>query len=177
MVSLSEFAPIAGCADVEALTAPEPLQVNPKRQQIEALQRRLSELRAAERLGKFATIVKEARAISDQAEQVGFRPLAAEAWFLLGELETSSGNRKAAAEALFRAALAGVAGHNLRAAAQAFSLLAADAGVERRSDDSLRYSSWPTRRWPVRKATRESARASLMRRACACFISSTTMKR
>jgi tetratricopeptide (TPR) repeat protein len=140
VVSLSEFAPIAGCADVEALTAPEPLPSDPKkRQQIEALQRRLSELRAAERLGKFATIVKEARAISDQAEQVGFRPLAAEAWFLLGELETSSGNRKAAAEALFRAALAGVAGHNLRAAAQAFSLLAADAGVERRSDDSLRY--------------------------------------
>ena len=131
VAALSDFPPLGSCADIEALSAPQPPPEEPaRRAEVERLYRRLSELWAQERVGHYAQVAKDAAAVAEQAERTGYKPLEAEAWFLLSELQNNTQKGRRESDALFRAALAGIAGHNLRIAAQAFTLLAAGAAVE-----------------------------------------------
>ena len=131
VAALSEFPPLQSCADIEALSAPQPPPEEPaRRAEVERLYRRLSELWAQERVGHYAQVAKDAAAVAEQAERTGYKPLEAEAWFLVSELQNNTQKGRRESDPLFRAALAGIAGHHLRIAAQAFTLLAAGAAIE-----------------------------------------------
>jgi len=137
-----ELTPLAVCADVAALSAPVPLPDSPQqRQRVDELGRRLAELRAAERVGLYSSLLPKARAAVEEARKLGYAPLQAEAEILLGDLQIQSADRPGAEETLFQAVAAAVSGRDHRRAGEAWTMLMF-LTAERRDYE-------PARRWEL----------------------------
>ena len=107
VLAISEFPPLGSCADIEALSAAQPPpEERARRAEVERLYRRLSELWAQERVGHYTQVAKEAVEVAQQAARTAYKPLEAEAWLLVGELENNTEKGRPPSDALFRAALA-----------------------------------------------------------------------
>jgi serine/threonine protein kinase/tetratricopeptide (TPR) repeat protein len=83
---------MSDCADLDVLTAQVPIPDKPsERKKAEELSQRMTEVRAFERFGKYSEVLSKAEHIAKEAEQLGHGPTAAEAKFLLGEVQMRSG--------------------------------------------------------------------------------------
>ena len=96
---------LEGCADARALRARvQPPGDAAMRAGVAALGAELAQIKALAAAGKFREGIDRARAAVARAEKLGYRPLAAEAEELLGELQRGSGDYQQA-ERSFRSAV------------------------------------------------------------------------
>jgi serine/threonine protein kinase/tetratricopeptide (TPR) repeat protein len=83
---------MSDCADLDTLAAQLPIPDKPsERKKAEELTQRMTEVRAFERFGKYSDVLSKAEHIAKEAEQLGHGPTAAEAKFILGEVQMRSG--------------------------------------------------------------------------------------
>jgi len=112
--------PLDGCADVEALGATDPLPDDPReRAQVDALRRRLDEIKAERDAGRYDTALLRASDAFDASEAIGYRPLRAEAALLHGSLLGLVGSADEAAIAFDSAFTDGLASGHIEVAAEA----------------------------------------------------------
>ncbi len=105
--------PLADCADVEALKRPirEPKEAS-VRARIQAVRGQLAEAKVAQQIGKYAIGEKAAEAAARQAEAIGYRPLEAQAYQRLGNLQFYTADKALALGTYARAERAADAGHD-----------------------------------------------------------------
>jgi len=119
------------CSNVRALRArvlpPEDLALQAR---VAVLEARLSALRTRERAGLVADAGPEARQLAAAADEIGWRPLQAEALDLLGAIEDANGDPKAAEHDLREAILAAEAGRHDEQLAEAWIELTRVVGYE-----------------------------------------------
>jgi tetratricopeptide (TPR) repeat protein/tRNA A-37 threonylcarbamoyl transferase component Bud32 len=102
---------LSDCSDEAQLDAPIPWPSDEGlRARIVAGQRELAEVRALRKAGRWDVAAARARAATDDAQKIGWRPLEAEALYQLGYALERSGDSPAAEVALRRAVLAAEAG-------------------------------------------------------------------
>ena len=131
-----ELPPIADCADVEALNQPMPLPADPdRRARVNKLSAELAELRALERIGKYADVLDRARQAARLAAELKYRPLESEALYVYGNLQQRGGLAKQAEQSLIRAAAAAIESRQQRLLAQTWILLTTTTGVRLREAD------------------------------------------
>ena len=122
--------PLDGCADAAALRAPmRPPTDAGARERVDGVRARIAEGRARQRVGGYAEARAMAAAASDDAAALGYRPLEAEALFLLGDLQDDLGDYKASERTLVRAAAAAIAGRHDEVLARATTALVAVVGL------------------------------------------------
>jgi len=124
VAAAAELSPLAGCADVRALTdRVRPPDDRASRARVAQLRAGLATALALRRAGKYERGLEVARPIADEAARVGYRPIEAEALFLRGSLELKSGDPSAGAQSLAAAALAAIAVRDDTTAARACTQL------------------------------------------------------
>jgi serine/threonine protein kinase/tetratricopeptide (TPR) repeat protein len=90
--AIHDLPAMSDCADLDMLTAQVPIPDKPsERKKAEELTQRMTEARAFERFGKYSEVLSKAEHIAKEADQLGHGPTAAEAKFLLGEVQMRSG--------------------------------------------------------------------------------------
>jgi tetratricopeptide (TPR) repeat protein len=115
--------PLKECSDLTALSAREPLPMDPAaRERAEGLRHTVVRARALKAAGKYAEGVSLLEPVA-KAAMAGDRHGAADALLLLGELHEQAGDSRKAEAALFDAVWAAEAGRNDVAAARAWTLL------------------------------------------------------
>lgn len=96
---------VAGCGDIEALRSRVPLPTDPAvRRQVAAVGQDLARGRALRSAGKYREGLEVAREASRKAEKIPYRPLQAEALYLLGDFQERTGE-VAISEATLRQAV------------------------------------------------------------------------
>jgi serine/threonine protein kinase/Tfp pilus assembly protein PilF len=160
--ALSQLTPLSECGDERALRAPErPPADAATRAHVSRLREALSEASALEAAAQYARASQKLLPITREAAAVGYRPLEAEGWVALAEVQNSLEDYKAAESSFARAVLTSEAGGHLRAGARAWSGLAflqrktlaqlpaareslahAHALLERLSPDPLAEAAW-----------------------------------
>lgn len=136
------LSPLAGCADVVALTSPMKAPDEPRsRELVAALRGDLAEAKILHDGGELEEAATKINLVLEQAESLQYWPLIAEATLRLGRLQET--RDPAAAEAIFRDALAAAeAGRHDRIAVDAFGRLARAIGVRNNNDSSgLRHAA------------------------------------
>ena len=124
-----ELSPIAGCANIEALSAPIPLPDNPvTRKRVDALRQEMAEVRAIERFGKYSEALVRAEKLAQDSAQSRYKPLAAEAKYLLGEIQMRGGLGVQAEQSLVGAVMAAIDSRHLRLMAESALLLTETTG-------------------------------------------------
>ena len=124
-----ELSPISGCANIEALSAPIPLPDNPvTRKRVDALRQEMAEVRAIERFGKYSEALVRAEKLAQDAAQSRYKPLAAEAKYLLGEIQMRGGLGVQAEQSLVGAVMAAIDSRHLRLMAESTLLLTETTG-------------------------------------------------
>ncbi|MFP2910451.1 tetratricopeptide repeat protein, partial [Pyxidicoccus sp. 3LFB2] len=99
------------CADLETLTGQQPRPADPtKRAELEALEGRLSEVKALLDTSRYPLALEKARALEPQVVATGYLPLVAEARFHLGWLQALQGEKEQGAALLEQAVLDAEAG-------------------------------------------------------------------
>ncbi|MGB1276341.1 MAG: protein kinase domain-containing protein, partial [Nannocystaceae bacterium] len=89
--------PLAGCADIEALAAPEPLPDDPRiRQQVSILRRQLDRGKALRDAGRYEDGLAIAVKADAHAYEIAYRPLVAESALILGSLRGLTGQAETA---------------------------------------------------------------------------------
>jgi tetratricopeptide (TPR) repeat protein/predicted Ser/Thr protein kinase len=131
---------LEACADARALEAPvRPPADAATRAEVEALRTRLAEARALEHAGRYKEGLGAARALNERAGALGYRPLEAEASFLLGELSDRTGDYEAAGRALDHATWAAEAGRHDEALVRALSALVRVRGTHQARYDQVEH--------------------------------------
>lgn len=103
--AMDALPPVAGCADVAALTAPVPLPDDPAlRARVAVLRAGVSRARALTESGRLEEAVELARGLTATTRQVPYRPLQAESSHALGTAQSRL-ERPQQAEATLREAL------------------------------------------------------------------------
>ncbi|HNK44620.1 MAG TPA: serine/threonine-protein kinase [Pseudomonadota bacterium] len=124
-----ELSPISGCANIEALSAPIPLPDNPvTRKRVDALRQEMAEVRAIERFGKYSEALVRAEKLAHDSVQSRYKPLAAEAKYLLGEIQMRGGLGAQAEQSLVSAVMAAIDSRHLRVMAESALLLTETTG-------------------------------------------------
>lgn len=131
----SDLTSVASCADLRALAQPQRPPRDPATQaRVEATRAELAHVRSQLRAGRYADGLREAQATGAAAQQIGYRPLEAEALYWLGAMQMKTGDARAAEATLVQAASAALAGHHGRVAAQSWiDLLALAKQPDRRT--------------------------------------------
>ena len=127
--SVRQLRPASVCADVPALSAPDPRpQDEARRARIAAVEKRTAEALALLR----STKAREARALLEElvpeAKSIAWAPLNAELWLLLGRAREGAGDARAAEAAFEECLVEAAAGRHDDVAAQAWTLLAINLG-------------------------------------------------
>jgi serine/threonine protein kinase len=79
---------LAACSDAAALRAPiRPPSDEPTRARVEALRGGLARAKAQQRAGRYASALDISRSSSDEATALGYRPVEAEALYLLADVQ------------------------------------------------------------------------------------------
>jgi len=124
-----ELSPIAGCANIEALSAPVPLPDNPvMRQRVDALRQEMAEVRAIERFGKYSEALGRAEKLAHAATLAKYKPIEAETKHLLGEIQMRGGLGAQAEQSLVSAVMAAIDARHLRMMAESAVLLTETTG-------------------------------------------------
>lgn len=124
-----ELSPISGCANIEALSAPIPLPDNPMtRKRVDVLRQEMAEVRAIERFGKYSEALVRAEKLAADSVQSHYKPLAAEAKYLLGEIQMRGGLGAQAEQSLVGAVMAAIDSRHLRVMAESALLLTETTG-------------------------------------------------
>lgn len=119
-----------GCADTVALRAPVRPPGDPAtRARVEAVRTRLAEGHARQLVGEYAEALGIATAATTDATALGYRPLEAEALYLLADVEDDQGDYKASEHTMLRAATAAIAGHHDQMLARALAALVVEVGL------------------------------------------------
>ncbi|HVE85804.1 MAG TPA: serine/threonine-protein kinase, partial [Myxococcales bacterium] len=104
---------LSSCSDAEALTSraapPDEPQV---RARIEALQGRLSEVKALTLAGRYKGALEIAQTVAAEAEKIAYRPLTGEALYHLGWLQDRNGDPGGAEKTLVRSSVAAEEGRD-----------------------------------------------------------------
>lgn len=91
--AVSALPAVAGCGDLEALRSRLPLPADPAvRREVEAAGRELARVRALRAAGKYQQGLEVARAVAEKAGKLSYRPVQAEALYLLGDLQERAGD-------------------------------------------------------------------------------------
>ncbi|HEU4536998.1 MAG TPA: tetratricopeptide repeat-containing protein kinase family protein, partial [Polyangiaceae bacterium] len=106
------------CSDAHAPAAPPPSDPA-TRSEVDALRDALVEARSLMQAGRYRDGLAAARPLADRARQTGYRPVEAEALYLVGALAERSGDFAAAERDLEQATLAAEAGRHDELTAQA----------------------------------------------------------
>src|SRR5262249_4524275 len=113
-----------GCADVATLKAMiRPPSSQEARGKVEQLRQRLASVKALYDAGKYAEGLERATPMAQEAKALHYRPLEAEALFLLGQLQGRAGDFRTGEQTLKEAVLAAEAGGHHEMIAQAASQL------------------------------------------------------
>ena len=105
--------PLASCTDTEALAAAVPPPDDPRvRDEVNQLRDKLDWARGLEQTGHFTEGAEIARGVVQRADELGYRPLMAEAHFRLGSLQDKTGEYPAAEANLYLAAQAAADAHD-----------------------------------------------------------------
>jgi len=119
-----------GCADAAALRAPiRPPTDAATRARVEAVRGRLADGHARQRVGAYGEALGIATTAAVDAASLGYRPLEAEALFLLGDVEDDQGDYKASERTMLRAATAGLEGHHDQMVARSLAALVVEVGL------------------------------------------------
>ncbi len=115
-----QLTPIAGCGDVEALTAPlAPPRDQATRAKVERLRDDLAQAKVLEDAGKFAVALGIAEGAAKQAAETGYSPLEAEAQLRRGSLLNALGRYEESATTLRAAFLAALGSRHASVALRA----------------------------------------------------------
>jgi tetratricopeptide (TPR) repeat protein len=121
-----------GCADTAALRAPiRPPTDAATRARVEAVRARLADGHARQRVAAYGEALGIATTAAVDAASLGYRPLEAEALYLLGDVEDDQGDYKAAEHTMLRAATAAIAGHHDQMLARSLTALVVEVGLRR----------------------------------------------
>jgi tetratricopeptide (TPR) repeat protein len=122
--------PLDGCADAAALRAPiRPPTDAATRARVEAVRARLADGHARQRVGAYGEALGIATTAATDAASLGYRPLEAEALYLLADVEDDQGDYKAAEHTMLRAATAAIAGHHDQMLARSLAALVVEVGL------------------------------------------------
>ncbi len=121
---------LAGCADTAALRAPiRPPTDAATRTRVEAVRAQLAEGRARQRVGDFGSALGIATTASTDAATLAYRPLEAEALYLLADVEDDQGDYRAAERTMLRASTSAIAGHHDEMLARSLAALVVEVGL------------------------------------------------
>jgi serine/threonine protein kinase len=121
---------LQACADSAALRAPvRPPSDEPTRARVEAVRTAIAQAKAQQRAGNYASALAIATKSSDDATALGYRPVEAEALFVLGDVQDDRGDYAASEQTLRRSFAASLAGRHEALAARALTALVAEAGL------------------------------------------------
>ncbi|MEA2690919.1 MAG: eukaryotic-like serine/threonine-protein kinase [Acidobacteriota bacterium] len=136
--------PLAGCADARALRARvAPPRTPAERARVDALSRQLGAVKALLGAGKYGPGVAAARTATAAAGQAGYRPVAAEARALLGDLEGRAGELEAAERDLLAALWAADAAADDEVKARAaIGLMSLEGDVRSRFEPAHRWQGF-----------------------------------
>jgi eukaryotic-like serine/threonine-protein kinase len=130
------LAPVDACADLVALQSPIKPPDRAAARRVEQLRGELASLRARRDAGMYEPTLLAARSALEQANQLAYRPLEAEAFALVGELERDRDDFAASRVAFESSLLAAEAGrHDRQAAGSLVELIAiVGRGLARRDE-------------------------------------------
>jgi tetratricopeptide (TPR) repeat protein len=121
ITAVDKLTPLARCENVAALASRVPPPKDPiTHARVLSLRARIEEVRAQERAGQWAEAYHRARALTDEAALIAYRPLQGEALLVAGRLADRLGDPKASESYLTRAVQAASAGSDDRTAAEAW---------------------------------------------------------
>ncbi|HEY7213302.1 MAG TPA: serine/threonine-protein kinase, partial [Thermoanaerobaculia bacterium] len=140
--AVSGLGKIEVCSDTEMLTARVPPPRNPAlRSRVEAARSRLASAKALSDAGKHAEALAGAQEAAAAARQAGYRPLQAEALYLLGDLQDKLADSRRAEGTIFDALLTAQEGGDFLLAGEAAAELAWIVGFqESRAEEGRRWS-------------------------------------
>jgi eukaryotic-like serine/threonine-protein kinase len=122
--AVHQLSGLEACADARALSTPVPPPDDPAaRAEIEALRGRLADARSSYQTGKYREGLEAARPIAERAGQLHYRPLEAEALFLVGDLTEKLGDYEVAGRHFEQASFAAEAGQRSELAARSLIVL------------------------------------------------------
>jgi serine/threonine-protein kinase len=136
--AVAALPPVAGCADVDALSLAVPPPHDPAvRRAVEATTVSLDHAEALFAAGKIKDALPLARSAADDARGAGHAPTTARALFLLGRVQASLGDAAAAETALGEALRAAAAAHDDALVLRAWIALIDARGVAGRYEEAL----------------------------------------
>jgi serine/threonine protein kinase/tetratricopeptide (TPR) repeat protein len=119
-----------GCADAPALRAPIRPPSDPStKAHVEDVRAKLATAKAQQRVGSYGDAIALATDAAQAASATEYRPLEAEALFLLGDLQDDVGDYKTSEHTLLRAASAALLGRHEMMLARAFTALVNEVGL------------------------------------------------
>jgi tetratricopeptide (TPR) repeat protein/tRNA A-37 threonylcarbamoyl transferase component Bud32 len=129
------------CADLEALTGQQPRPADPvKRAELEALEERLSEVKALLDTGRYPAALEKARVLEPLVLATGYLPLVAEARFHLGWLQALQGQKVQGAGMLEQAVFDAEAGRADRLEVSVLNKLLYVEGERERFEHATRWA-------------------------------------
>jgi eukaryotic-like serine/threonine-protein kinase len=124
------LARIQACADTTALRAPiRPPSDEPTRARVEALRSVIAKAKAEQRAGNYANAFTLATASADESVALGYRPVEAEALYLLADVQDDQGDYSISERTFRRSFAAALAGRHEAQAARSLSALVVEVGL------------------------------------------------
>ena len=117
------------CADAAALRAPVRPPNADARVRVEGVRVEIAQAKALQRAGSYEAATTIATKATDEASALAYRPVEAEALFVLGDLQDDEGDYAVAEHTLRRSAAAAIAGGHEAQAARALTAIVAEVGL------------------------------------------------
>ncbi|MGE5232640.1 MAG: serine/threonine-protein kinase [Acidobacteriota bacterium] len=138
------LSPLAGCADTVALKERTPLPRDPaQRARLDTARDGVAEIKAMRDAGKYREALAKSAPLLAQVEALGYKPLIAQASYLVGDLQQKTGDFDGGVRRLEDAVWAGVAGRDEAAAAEAAAQIVYVVGYRKADFDAA--SRWGER--------------------------------
>src|SRR5690606_15035059 len=169
LAMLEQLAPVATCLDGASLDAARPVPLErSSRQQVEVVRNQLiGKAQLAAQLGRHDQALRLARRAVAEAEQLGFRPLVAEAQLALAVALQSANQPVEAADMSERAHLSAQAGRHATALADAAVLRV---GLAYDQADMEQGRAWLAKAEAANEATGGDSRRAVQLRGAACMF-------
>ncbi len=117
------------CADAAALRAPVRPPNADARARVDGVRIEIAQAKALQRAGSYESAKTLATRATDEAAALAYRPVEAEALFVLGDLQDDEGDYATAEHTLRRSAAAAIAGGHEAQAARALTAIVAEVGL------------------------------------------------
>ena len=121
---------VRGCADAVALRAPiRPPADEETRRRVEQIHVEIAQAKAEQRAGDYSQALALATKSADEAAALGYRPVEAEALYVLGDVQDDRGDYARSENTLRASFAAALAGHHEPQAARTLAALVAEVGL------------------------------------------------